>query len=747
MAYIGQQPFQEFSSVPTKDSFTGDGSTTTFDLANDVVRGGENALEVFVDNVRQEPGSGKAYTLGVDGSGNLRRITFTAAPANGAGIYVINDKTNLSAIAPVNTDFNGTELVLDADADTTIHAETDDIIDIRVADNDIIKIQQSSGDGILKVATDAKDLIFQQADGNKLFEINDGNFVGVGGNATAPGEIRIFEDSDNGSNYSGFKAAASTTSSVAYQLPAADGSSGTHLTTDGSGVLSWAASLTLANDSNNRVVTGTGSGLNGEANLTFDGSTLDVTGAVTVSGAITGSSTVQGTTITATTAFVPDASDGAALGTSSLEFSDLFLADGAVISLGDDDDVTLTHVADTGVLLNGANVIQFRDSGLTIGSNADGDLDIVSDGTNVDSINIESAGGITLDAGTAGSGIVYEDDGTEMMRIHNSSSDVILESKVSDKDIIFKVNDGGSSTEVARFDGDVSALLMASGKEIRFADSGEKISGNGTDLTLNSGADINLTATTDINVPANVGVTFGDDGEKIEGDGTDLTIASSAKINLTATSDVHIPNNVGIVFGGDSEKIEGDGTDMTISANNLTIDAAADIVFDADGADFKFQDGGTEILRISNSSSDVIIKPIVDAKDLIFQQRDGTEVMRIEDGAHASFAAAAVNPEATLTDASTISWNVLTSPVAKVTLGANRTLGAGSGAIAGQFVSLLVIQDGTGSRTLSFNAAYEFKDDTAPTLTTTAAKGDLFVFRYNGSKFLEVGRNQNLTLS
>ena len=35
-----------------------------------------------------------------------------------------------------------------------------------------------------------------------------------------------------------------------------------------------------------------------------------------------------------------------------------------------------------------------------------------------------------------------------------------------------------------------------------------------------------------------------------------------------------------IVFGGDSEKIEGDGTDMTISANNLTIDAAADISLD-----------------------------------------------------------------------------------------------------------------------------------------------------------------------
>ena len=101
----------------------------------------------------------------------------------------------------------------------------------------------------------------------------------------------------------------------------------------------------------------------------------------------------------------------------------------------------------------------------------------------------------------------------------------------------------------------------------------------------------------------------------------------------------------------------------------------------------------------------------------------------------------------TLTDASTIAWDVQSSPVAKVTLTDNRTLGAGSNAVAGQFVSLLVIQDGTGSRTLSFNAVYEFTEDTAPTLTTTASKGDLFVFRYNGSKFLEVGRNQNLTLS
>ncbi len=128
------------------------------------------------------------------------------------------------------------------------------------------------------------------------------------------------------------------------------------------------------------------------------------------------------------------------------------LSDSAVLSFGADSDTTLTHTDGTGLTLNSANKLTFRDTGLTIGSNADGDLDIVSDGTAVDSINLESAGGITLDAGTAGSGIVYEDDGTEMARIHNSSSDVILETKVSDKDFLIKGNDGGSTVTALTLD-------------------------------------------------------------------------------------------------------------------------------------------------------------------------------------------------------------------------------------------------------------------------------------------------------
>ena len=103
--------------------------------------------------------------------------------------------------------------------------------------------------------------------------------------------------------------------------------------------------------------------------------------------------------------------------------------------------------------------------------------------------------------------------------------------------------------------------------------------------------------------------------------------------------------------------------------------------------------------------------------------------------------------ESTLTDQATVTRDASTQDVCKLTLGGNRTLAAPTNNTTGQFISILVIQDGTGSRTLTWNAVFEFASDTAPTLTTTASKGDVFVFRYNGSKWLEVGRNQNLTLS
>ena len=129
-------------------------------------------------------------------------------------------------------------------------------------------------------------------------------------------------------------------------------------------------------------------------------------------------------------------------------------------------------------------------------------------------------------------------------------------------------------------------------------------------------------------------------------------------------------------------------------------------------------------------------------------QEPNTKALTASDIADDLITSAKLNyTESTLTDQATVTWDASTQDVCKLTLGGNRTMAAPTNNTTGQFISILVIQDGTGSRTLTWNAVFEFASDTAPTLTTTASKGDVFVFRYNGSKWLEVGRNQNLTLS
>ena len=185
-----------------------------------------------------------------------------------------------------------------------------------------------------------------------------------------------------------------------------------------------------------------------------------------------------------------------------------------------------------------------------------------------------------------------------------------------------------------------------------------------------------------------------------------------------------------------------------LEGNEFVLDDDGDTTITADTDDqIDFKIANTDHMKFLSSSGDTVIQQMTDTKDIIFKQFDGTSVLAINDGAYAEFLGAGIVPEATLTDASTVTWNGLTQSVCKVTLGGNRTIGLASGGVSGAFISILVIQDGSGSRTVTWNAAYEFTGDTAPTLTTTADKGDLFVFRYNGSIWLEVGRNLNLTLS
>jgi hypothetical protein len=100
MAYIGKDPRQTFTGIADYQAFTGDGSTTVFDLTKATLAGGQNDLQVFVNNVRQEPGATKSYTLGLDGSNEVKRITFVTAPEASAEIYVIAPGRETALLQP-----------------------------------------------------------------------------------------------------------------------------------------------------------------------------------------------------------------------------------------------------------------------------------------------------------------------------------------------------------------------------------------------------------------------------------------------------------------------------------------------------------------------------------------------------------------------------------------------------------------------------------------------------------------------
>ena len=192
--------------------------------------------------------------------------------------------------------------------------------------------------------------------------------------------------------------------------------------------------------------------------------------------------------------------------------------------------------------------------------------------------------------------------------------------------------------------------------------------------------------------------------------GTVLTLTDSY---LNSTVSIRLPNATAITDDSGNEYIKFAKTASAVNEISITNSATANNP------------------SLSATGSDTNIGLTLAGK--------GTGLIKLSSGGY--------YPEATLTDGATITWDVSTSPVAKVTLGDNRTLSAPTNGATGQFISLLVIQDATGSRTLTWNSAYEFASDTAPTLTTTASLGDLFTFRYNGTKWLEVGRNLKLTLS
>jgi hypothetical protein len=214
MPYIGKGPIDRTLGLNEKNVFTGDGSAVAFDITSEALT--ENALQVFVDNVRQEPGTGKAYTLGSDGSAN-KRITFSAAPDNLAEIYVLNSLRTQIVSTPSDSTITAAKLTSNA-------VETAKIANNAVTGAKIAMGSDAAGDLLTYTGTDY---------------------------------VRL----------------AKGTAAQALVMNA------------GATAVEWGAGATINNNANNRMITGsaTTGTLEGEANLTYDGTTVDIKNAGTAS--------------------------------------------------------------------------------------------------------------------------------------------------------------------------------------------------------------------------------------------------------------------------------------------------------------------------------------------------------------------------------------------------------------------------------------------------------------------------------
>ena len=99
------------------------------------------------------------------------------------------------------------------------------------------------------------------------------------------------------------------------------------------------------------------------------------------------------------------------------------------------------------------------------------------------------------------------------------------------------------------------------------------------------------------------------------------------------------------------------------TSNHLTIDAVGDIILDADNADVKLQDGGTEFGRISRVTSDLVIKSMGDNNDILFKGLDSSTTITalqldMSEGGNAIFSG---NVTATDITANSLTTNVISS--------------------------------------------------------------------------------------
>ena len=314
-------------------------------------------------------------------------------------------------------------------------------------------------------------------------------------------------------------------------------------------------------------------------------------------------------------------------------------------------------------------------------------------GVNVDNINIDgttiglSTGDLTLDvAGNIvldanGGGVYFKDDGTAIGFLQNDGGDFRMISSVSDKDIKFLGNDSGST---------ITALTL--------------------DMSNSGRANFN----NDIGLNDDRGLRLGSgDDSVIYNDGSNLYIKNNT-------------SNQNIIFQGND-----DGSAGTTA---LTLDMSA-----AGAATFNNKIIATELDISGNVDIDGTTN--LDAVDI-----DGAVNMAttlLVTGIATAATSAKITQVAITSSSNAVAWNSAAAANAYHVTTENTTFSAPSNAVEGAIISVELAQGGT-VRTIAWNTVFEFAASTAPTVTATANKTDIFSFRYNGSVWQEIGRVQNL---
>ena len=191
---------------------------------------------------------------------------------------------------------------------------------------------------------------------------------------------------------------------------------------------------------------------------------------------------------------------------------------------------------------------------------------------------------------------------------------------------------------------------------------------------------------------------------------------------------------------GDSEKLKlGDGSDLQIfhDGSNSFINNTVTGALSLKSHDINIMTSGSETMAAFVEDGAVTLYHDNSAK--IATASGGVNIT----GVATASQSANITQTALTSSSNAVAWDAAAAANAYHVTTENTTFSAPSNAVEGAIISVELAQGGT-ARTVAWNTVFEFAASTAPTVTATASKTDIFSFRYNGSVWQEVGRVQNM---